>query len=99
MSNTNQSIEQQLRESRIWLQGEIRSALACKTKKQKIALVERWKSQYSPITVQELLNVARNKSAAGDIIHWNLGDTNDINSSRGDGDIGKKRVSKVHGKY
>jgi hypothetical protein len=65
-------LEKQLLDSRRWLQGEIRSALACRTKKQKIALVERWKSQYSPITVQELLNVARNKSAAGDIIHWNL---------------------------
>jgi hypothetical protein len=72
LSNTNLSIEQQLRDSRRWLQGEIKAALACRTKKQKIALVDRWKSQYSPITVQELLNVARNKSAAGDIIHWNL---------------------------
>ena len=54
------------------MQGEIKAAMACRTKKAKIALVERWKSQYSPITVQELLNVARNKKAAGDIIHWNL---------------------------
>jgi len=59
-------------ESRRWLQGEIKAALACRTKKSKIALVDRWKSQYSPITVQELLNVARNKKTAGDIIHWNL---------------------------
>ena len=68
----SQSIEEQLRASRLWLQGEIRAAMACKTKKAKIALVNRWKSQYSPITVQELLNVARNKTAAGDIINWNL---------------------------
>ena len=95
MSNTNLSIEQQLLESRRWLQGEIKAALACKTKKQKIALVDRWKSEYSPITVKELLNVARNKSAAGDIIHWNLGDTNDINSSRGDGNLWKRGARKV----
>ena len=68
----SQSIEEQLRASRLWLQGEIRAAMACRTKKSKIALVNRWKSQYSPITVQELLNVARNKTAAGDIINWNL---------------------------
>ena len=68
----SQSIEEQLRASRLWLQGEIKAAMACRTKKAKIALVERWKSQYSHITVQELLNVARNKKAAGDIIHWNL---------------------------
>ena len=44
----------------------------CKTKRQKIELVERWKSQYDPIYVQELLNVARNKQAAGDILAWDL---------------------------
>jgi len=54
------------------LQGEIKAAMGCRTKKAKIALVNRWKSQYSPITVQELLNVARNREAAGDIINWNL---------------------------
>ena len=95
MSNTNLSIEQQLLESRRWLQGEIKAALACRTKKQKIALVDRWKLQYSPITVKELLNVARNKSAAGDIIHWELGDTNDINSSRGNGNLWKRGARKV----
>ena len=71
MSNTNPYIEE-LRASRLLLQMEVRAALACRTKKQKIALVARWKSQYSPIFVQELLNVARNKQAAGDILHWNL---------------------------
>jgi hypothetical protein len=95
LSNTNLSIEQQLLESRRWLQGEIKAALACRTKKSKIALVDRWKSQYSPITVKELLNVARNKSAAGDIIHWELGDTNDINSSRGNGNLWKRGARKV----
>ena len=71
MSNTNPYIEE-LRASRLLLQMEVRAALACRTKKQKIALVARWKSQYSPIFVQELLNVARNKKTAGDILHWDL---------------------------
>lgn len=66
------SIEQQLLESRRRLQGEIRAALACRTKKQKIALVQGWKAKYDPIYVQELLNVARNKQAAGDILAWDL---------------------------
>ena len=91
----SQSIEEQLRASRLWLQGEIRAAMACRTKKSKIALVNRWKSQYSPITVQELLNVARNKTAAGDIINWELGDKNDINSSRGDGNLRSRGARKV----
>ena len=71
MSNTNPYIEE-LRASRLLLQSEVRAALACRTKKQKVALVARWKSQYSPIFVQELLNVARNKKVAGDILQWDL---------------------------
>ena len=71
MSNTNQYIEE-LRASRLLLQMEVRAALACRTKKSKIALVNRWKEKYSPIFVQELLNVARNKKVAGDILQWDL---------------------------
>ena len=66
------SIDEQLRRSRLNLQHEVRQALMCKTKRQKIELVERWKAQYDPIYVQELLNVARNKQAAGDILAWDL---------------------------
>ena len=66
------SIEEQLRQSRVNLQMEVHAALMCKTKKQKIALVDRWKQQYSPIYVQELLRVARNKDVAGDILKWDL---------------------------
>ena len=67
------SIDQQrLLETRRGLQLEIRRALACRTKKQKIKLVEEWKVKYSPVYVQELLNVARNKSVAGDILAWDL---------------------------
>ena len=67
------SIDQQrLLETRRGLQLEIRRALACRTKKQKIKLVEEWKVKYSPVYVQELLNVARNKTAAGDILAWDL---------------------------
>lgn len=66
------STDEQLRKSRLNLQVEVRAALACRTKKQEIALVERWKEKYGPIYVQELLNVARNKQAAGDILAWDL---------------------------
>ena len=66
------SIDEQLRRSRLNLQHEVRQALMCKTKRQKIELVERWKAKYDPIYVQELLNVARNKQAAGDILAWDL---------------------------
>lgn len=66
------SIDEQLRRSRLNLQHEVRQALMCKTKRQKIELVQRWKAKYDPIYVQELLNVARNKQAAGDILAWDL---------------------------
>lgn len=66
------SIKEQLRQSRINLQKEVGAALMCRTKKQKITLVERWKSQYSPLYVQELLRVARNKQVCGDILAWDL---------------------------
>ena len=68
----SQSIDEQLLASRRRLQFEVRAALSCRTKAQKLALVARWREQYDPIYVQELLNVARNKQAAGDILAWDL---------------------------
>ena len=67
------SIEEELKASRRLLQMEVRAALACKTKKSKIALVARWKELYSPLYVKELLSVARNKKVAEDILSWDLG--------------------------
>ena len=67
------STEEQLRLSRLNLQKEVRSALSCRTKSQKIALVARWKELYSPLYVKELLSVARNKRVAEDILSWDLG--------------------------
>ena len=66
------STEEQLLQSRLRFQGEIRAALECKTKGDKIELVKRWRQRYCPDHVQELLNVARNKQVAGDILAWDL---------------------------
>jgi hypothetical protein len=66
------STEEQLLADRRRLQGEVRAALSCRTKKDKLALLERWKARYTPDHVQELLNVARNKKVAGDILAWDL---------------------------
>lgn len=62
----------QLRESRLKMKQEMQAALACRTPQQKRDLVARWKSQYSPIAVDEMLRVARNKSAAGEIANWDV---------------------------
>ena len=44
----------------------------CRTPKQKRALVSEWQAKYSPETVRELLGVAKDKKAAGDIANWDL---------------------------
>jgi len=62
----------QLRESRLKFKMEMQAALSCRTKKQKLDLVARWKSQYSPTSVEELLRVARNKPIAGEIANWDV---------------------------
>ena len=61
-----------LRESRIRFREEMWKALSCTSKKQKLALVKEWESKYDKHHVKTLLNCARNKSAAGDIINWNV---------------------------
>ena len=46
--------------------------MLCRTPKQKRALVAEWESKYQTSTVVEMLNVARDKKAAGDIANWDL---------------------------
>lgn len=62
----------QLRETRLNFKREMQAALACRTAQQKRDLVTRWKSQYLPTTVDEMLRVARNKPAAGEIANWDV---------------------------
>lgn len=46
------------------LQREIRRALRCRTKQQKIKLAREWQELYSPGVYLNLLAIARNKQAA-----------------------------------
>ena len=62
----------QLRESRLKFKKEMQAALMCRTAKQKQDLVARWKSEYSPTSVGEMLRVARNKPIAGEIANWDV---------------------------
>lgn len=50
----------------------MRNALLCRTPKQKRALLAEWEAKYNPSTVKEMLGVARDKKAAGDIANWDL---------------------------
>ena len=61
-----------LRDSRIQFQQEMKRALSCTRKAQKIALAKEWREKYSPYTYKELIACAKNKQVAGDIIHWKL---------------------------
>lgn len=66
------SIDEQLRQSRLNLQREVRLALSCKDNNEKLLLVQRWKREYPPLYVKELIAVARNKRVAADILAWDL---------------------------
>ena len=66
------SIEKRIYETRCRFRQEMFKALACKTKKQKIALAARWKREYSAIGYEELIACARNKDACVRITKWEL---------------------------
>jgi hypothetical protein len=62
----------ELYDSRKRLQMELKKALLCTKKREKIELAARWKREYSENFYKELIRCAKNKSVAGDIIEWNL---------------------------
>ena len=61
-----------LRDSRIQFQQEMKRALSCTRKVQKIALAKEWREKYSPYTYKELVACAKNKEAAKTIADWQL---------------------------
>lgn len=52
-------LRMQLQESRLRLRAEMRRALSCIKKEEKIALVNDWKSRYSQRHVRELIACAK----------------------------------------
>ena len=70
--DTKQDMRMELRESRIRLQQEIRRALSCIRKTQKIKLAAEWKAKYSPAYYAELIRCAKNKEVARSILDWKL---------------------------
>jgi hypothetical protein len=61
-----------LRDSRIQFQQEMKRALSCTRKVQKIKLAAEWREKYSPYTYKELIACAKNKAVAVDIINWKI---------------------------
>ena len=59
-----------LRDSRIQLQQEMRRALSCIKKLEKIKLAREWEEKYNPIHYRELIKCAKNKQVAIAIANW-----------------------------
>ena len=63
-------LKQYLFETRSDLSLQMRRALACRTKKQKIKLAEEWQKNYSERMYRELISCARNKEVCVRISNW-----------------------------
>ena len=61
-----------LRDSRIQLQIEMRRALSCTRKLQKIKLAKEWQEKYNPVHYRELIRCAKNKEVAAVIANWKI---------------------------
>ena len=61
-----------LRESRIRLQQEMRRALSCIKKADKIRLAKEWGEMYNPVHYRELIACAKNKQVAAVIANWKI---------------------------
>jgi len=61
-----------LRDSRIQLKEEMRRALSCTRKLQKIKLVKEWEEKYNPVHYRELIACAKNKQVAAVIANWKI---------------------------
>ena len=59
-----------LRDSRVQLQLEMRRALSCIKKVEKIKLAREWEERYNPVHYRELIKCAKNKQVAIAIANW-----------------------------
>jgi hypothetical protein len=59
-----------LRDSRVQLQQEMRRALSCIKKVEKIKLAREWEEKYNPLHYRELIKCAKNKQVAIAIANW-----------------------------
>ena len=61
-----------LRNSRIQLKEEMRRALSCAKKVDKIKLAREWEEKYNPVHYRELIRCAKNKQVAIAIANWKI---------------------------
>lgn len=65
-------IRKQLLQTRTLYKVEMQAANRCRGKREKLALVKRWKKKYPEQTVENLLRVAKHEQARKDIALWRL---------------------------
>ena len=65
-------MEDGLKESRRRYAIEMNRAIRCKTKVQKLQLVQDWKAKYDPIMVKELIGCAKDKQVMAVISNWDV---------------------------
>lgn len=69
---TSELVRMALRNSRIQLKEEMRRALSCIRKLQKIKLAKEWEEKYNPVHYRELIRCAKNKQVAAIIANWKI---------------------------
>jgi hypothetical protein len=67
-----QSDIERITEERLIYKTEMMKAIACRKKKDKIALAAEWKAKYSEMTYNALIMLARNHSARLKVAYWDL---------------------------
>ena len=67
---TEKDTQEQLYNSRMKLKREMQRAIQCIKPSSKRKLAKEWKSKYSEIFYQELINCARNKPVRSEIAAW-----------------------------
>ena len=60
----------ELRRTRLDLTEQMKRALACRTKKQKIKLAKEWSEKYSELMYKELIACAKDKRVCATIANW-----------------------------
>ena len=62
----------ELRRTRLDFRAQMKRALACKTKVQKIKLAKEWKEKYSELGYRELIACAKNPRVRANIANWDI---------------------------
>ena len=71
---TETSDIEKLSQERYLYKSEMLKAIVCRTKRQKIALASEWRENYSPMTYDQLIALAKNHDARLKVAYWNLAD-------------------------